>query len=108
MVLGYNAGNDHIISVRFCRQPLNMAVIQVYFPTTDADNEVVDEFGRRQQQDVLLAFRDWNDIFGNSNQETILGFNGSGTRNEAGKRFINFCQASDFYIASYFLIGYTI
>lgn len=49
IILGYNAGNDHVISVRFFRQPFNVAVIQIYFPTTDADNEVADEFGRRHQ-----------------------------------------------------------
>lgn len=80
MVLGYNAGNDHIISVRFCRQPFNVAVIQIYFPTTDADNEVVDEFGRRHQRDVLLALGDWNNTSGNSNQETVLGVYGSGKK----------------------------
>ena len=43
-VLGGNLKNNRMISVRFQGKPFNMAVIQVYAPTTNAEEAEVERF----------------------------------------------------------------
>ena len=43
-VLGYNLKNDRTISVHFQGKPFNITVIQVYAPTTNAEEAEVEWF----------------------------------------------------------------
>ena len=43
-VLGYNLRNNRMISIRFQGKPLNITVIQICAPTTDAKEAEVDLF----------------------------------------------------------------
>ena len=43
-VLGCNLKNDRMISVRFQGKPFNITVIQVYAPTTNAEEDEVEWF----------------------------------------------------------------
>ena len=43
-VLGCNFKNDRMISVRFQGKPLNITVIQVYAPTSNAEEAEVERF----------------------------------------------------------------
>ena len=43
-VLGYNLKNDRMISVRFQGKPFNIMVIQVYAPTSNAEEDKVERF----------------------------------------------------------------
>ena len=43
-VLEYNLKNNKMISVHFQGKPFNITVIQVYAPTTDAEEAKVDQF----------------------------------------------------------------
>ena len=51
-VLGYNLKNDRIISVHFQGKPFNITVIQVYVPTTNAEESEVKQF-YEDLQDLL-------------------------------------------------------
>ena len=51
-VLGYNLKNDRMISVRFPSKPFNITVIQVYAPTSNAEEAEVERF-YEDQQDLL-------------------------------------------------------
>ena len=42
VVLGCNLKNDRMISIRFPGKPFNMTVIQVYAPTTNAEEAEVE------------------------------------------------------------------
>ena len=44
VVLGCNLKNDGMISVRFQGKPFNITVIQVYAPTSNAEEAVVERF----------------------------------------------------------------
>ena len=44
VVLGYNLKNDRMISVHFLGKPFNITVIQVYAPTTNAEDAEVEWF----------------------------------------------------------------
>ena len=43
-LIGYRQVNSRIMAVRLKGQPLNLAVIQIYAPTTDNSDNKIDEF----------------------------------------------------------------
>ena len=67
-VLGCNLKNNRIISVRFQGKPFNIMVIQVYAPTSNAEEAEVEWFyedlqdllEQTPQKDVLFIIGDWN------------------------------------------------
>ena len=66
-VLGCNLKNDRMISVRFQGKPFNITVIQVYSPTSNAEEAKVEQFYENLQdlreltpKNVLFAIGDWN------------------------------------------------
>ena len=67
-VLGCNLKNDRMISVRFQGKPFNITVIQVYAPTSNAEEAEVEWFYEEIQnlleltpkRDVLFIIGDWN------------------------------------------------
>ena len=67
-VLGCNLKNDRMISVRFQGKPFNIMVIQVYAPTSNAEEPEVERFYENIQdlleltppKNVLFIIGDWN------------------------------------------------
>ena len=67
-VLGCNLKNDTMISVHFQGKPFNITVIEVYAPTSNAEEAEVEWFCEDQQdlleltlkKDILFIIRDWN------------------------------------------------
>ena len=67
-VFGCNLKNDRMISVHFQDKPFNITVIQVYAPTSNAEEAEVERFYEDQQdlveltpkKDVLFIIGDWN------------------------------------------------
>ena len=67
-VLGCNLKNDRMISVRFQAKPFNITVIQVYAPTSNAEEAEVEWFYEDQQdlleltpkRDACFIIGDWN------------------------------------------------
>ena len=55
-VLGCNLRNDRMISVRFQGKPFNITVIQVYAPTSNAEEAEVERF-YEDLQDLFAALR---------------------------------------------------
>ena len=97
-----------MISVHFQGKPFNITVIQVYAPTSNAEEAEVEQFyedlqdllGLTPQKDVLCIIGDWNaKIVG---QETlgVTGKFGLGIWHEAGQRLIEFCQENTLVIAN--------
>ena len=68
-VLGCNLKKDRMISVCFQGKPLNITVIQVYAPTSNAEEAEVERFYEdlqdlvelTPQKDVLFIIGDWNE-----------------------------------------------
>ena len=52
VVLGCNLKNDRMISVHFQGKPFNITVIQVYAPTSNAEEAEVEQF-YKDLQDLL-------------------------------------------------------
>ena len=65
-VLGCNLRNDRMISVRFQGKPFNIIVIQVYAPTSNAEEaerfyeDLPDLLELTPKRDVLFIIGDWN------------------------------------------------
>ena len=67
-VLGCNLKNDRMISVHFQSKPFNITVIQIYAPTSNAEEAEVERFYEDLQdlleltpkKDVLFMIGDWN------------------------------------------------
>ena len=67
-VLGCNLKSDRMISVHFQGKPFNITVIQVYTPTSNAEEAEVEQFYEDLQdlleltlkRDVLCIIGDWN------------------------------------------------
>ena len=67
-VLGCSLKNDRMISVRLQGKPFNITVIQVYAPTSNAEETEVEWFYEDLQdllelppkKDVLFFIEDWN------------------------------------------------
>ena len=99
-VLGCNLKNNRIISVRCQGKPFNIMVIQVYAPTSNAEEAEVEWFYEDLQdlleltpkKDVLFIIGDWNARIGSQETPGVTGKFGLGVQNEAGQRIIEFCQ----------------
>ena len=65
-VLGCNLKNDRMISIRFQGKPFNITVIQVYAPTSNAEEaerfyeDLQDLLELTPKKDVLFIIGDWN------------------------------------------------
>ena len=99
-VLGCNLKNDRMISVRFQGKPFNITVIQVYAPTSNAEEAEVERFYEDLQdlleltpkKDVLFIIGDWNAKVGSQETPGVTGKFGLGVQNEAGQRLIEFAK----------------
>ena len=107
-VLGCNLKNNRMISVRFQGKSFNITVIQVYAPTTNAEEAEVQQFYEDLQdllevtpkKDVLFIVGNWNAKIGNQETPGVTGKFGLGIRNEAGQRLIEFCQENALVITN--------
>ena len=97
-----------MISVRLQGKPFNITVIQVYTPTSDAEETEVERFYEDLQdlleltpkKDVLFIIEEWNAKIGSQETPGVTGKFGLGIRNEAGQRLIEFCQENALIVAN--------
>ena len=96
-----------MISARFQGKPFNNTVIQVYSPTSNAEEAEVGQFYDDLQdlleltpkKDVLFIIGDWNAKVGSQETPGVTGKFGLAVWNEAGQR-LEFCQESALVIAN--------
>ena len=106
--LGCNLKNDRMISIHFQGKSFNITVIQVYAPTSNAEEAEVEQFYEDLQdlleltpkKDVLFIIGDWNAKVRSQETPGVTGKFGLGVRNEAGQRLIQFCQENALVIAN--------
>ena len=107
-VLGCNLKNDRMISVHLQGKPINITVIQVYAPTSNAEEAEVERFYEDLQgfleltpkKDILFIIGDWNAKVGSQETPGVTGKFGLGMWNEAGQRVLQFCQENALVIAN--------
>ena len=100
--------NDRMISVHFQGKPFNITVIQVYAPTSNAEEAEVEWFYEdlqdllelKPQTDVLFIIGDWDAKVGSQETPGVAGKFSLGVEDEAGQRQIEFCQGNALVIAN--------
>ena len=97
-----------MISVHFQGKLFSITVIQVYAPTTNAEEAEVEQFYEDLQdlleltpkQDVFFIIGDWNAKVGSQETPAVTGIFDLGVQNEAGQRLTEFCQENAVVIAN--------
>ena len=97
-----------MISVHFQGKQFNITVIQVYAPTSNAEEAEVGQFYEDLQdlleltplKNVLFIIDDWNENVGSQEIPGVTGKFGLGVQNEAGQRLTEFCQENTVVIAN--------
>lgn len=109
-VLGYNPVNDRIISIKLNASPISINIIQVYAPTSAADDDVVETFYNQLEtcmsqvpkREILIVLGDFNAKIGSTRFESslrhIVGPYGLGTRNDRGERLFQFAADNNLTI----------
>ena len=103
-----NHKNNRMISVRFQGKPFNIRVIQVYAPTSNAEEAEVERFYEdlldllelTPKKDVLFIIGDWNAKVGSQEIPGLTGKFGLGLQNEAGQRLIGVLPRNTLVIAN--------
>ena len=89
----------------FQGKPFNITVIQIYAPTSKAEEAEVEWFCNILQdllelttkKDVLYIIGDWNAKVESQEIAGVTGKFGLGVQNEAGQRLTEFCQKNTQY-----------
>jgi len=97
-----------MISVNFQDIPFNITVIQVYAPTSNAEEAEVEWFYEDLQdlleltplKNVLFIMGDWNSKVGSEEIPGVTGKFGLGVQNEAGQRLTGFCKEKALVLAN--------
>ena len=107
-VLGCSLKNDRMISVHFQGKPFNITVIQVYGPSSNAEETEIEWFCEDLQdlleltppKVVLFIIGDWKAKVGSQETPGVTGKFGLGVQKEAGERLVEFCQENALVVHS--------
>ena len=97
-----------MISVCFQGKLFNITLIQVYAPTSNAEEAEIEQFYEDLQdlleltpkKDVIFITGDWNAKVRSQELPGVTGKFGLGVQNEAGQRLTKFCQEKALVIAN--------
>ena len=97
-----------MISVCFQGKQFNITVIQLYAPTSNAEEAEVERFYEdlhdhlelTPKKDVLFIIGDWNAKVGSEETPGVTDKFGLRIQNEAGQKLIEFCQENTLVIAN--------
>ena len=97
-----------MISIHSQGKPFNITVIQIYAPTSNAEEAEVEQLYEDLQdlleltpkKDVPCIIGDWNAKVGSQETPGVTGKFRLGIWNEAGQRLIEFCQENALVIAN--------
>ena len=95
-------------SIHFQSKPFNIAVIQVYAPTTNAEEDEVKWFYEHLydlleltlKKYVLFIIGDWNAKVGSQETPVVTAKFGLGVQSESRQRLTEFCQENTFVTAN--------
>ncbi|XP_051780739.1 LOW QUALITY PROTEIN: craniofacial development protein 2-like [Erpetoichthys calabaricus] len=99
-VESYKITSERIMSICLHGKPMNITILLVYAPTTDASEEELERFYSEVQKavdetpkkDVTYILGDFDVKVGKQAEANIVGSFGLGKRNESGEHLIQLCQ----------------
>lgn len=108
----YRAVSDRIVVVRLESKPANINIVQIYAPTSEADDMEIEAFyadledtlGTFPNREITIIMGDFNAKIGETTEDNdlrdVVGKYGLGIRNERGERLLNFCTDNSLFIAN--------
>ena len=104
-----------MISVHFQGKPFSIMIIQVYAPTSNAEEVEVEQFYEDLQdllevtspEGVLFIIGDWNTKIGSQEIPGVTGKFGLGVQIKADERITEFCQENTLVIANTYFQQHT-
>nr|XP_015209863.1 PREDICTED: craniofacial development protein 2-like [Lepisosteus oculatus] len=107
-VESYTIFSDRIVAICICGKPLNVTVLQVYAPTTDAPEDESERFYTKIEEaleqvpkkDIIYIMGDFNAKVGSQEEANIIGRCGLGERNKAGDSLVKFCHENHFRVSN--------
>ena len=99
-----------MLLVCFQSKPFNITVIQVYAPTSNAEETEVERFYEDIQdfleltpkKDILFIIEEWNAKAGSQETPGVTGKFGLGIQNETGQKLIEFCKRTHWSKKTFF------
>jgi exonuclease III len=102
--------SDRLLLVRIKADPVDIVLLQVYMPTTEAEDEEI-ELMYEQIEDLTkkekatdqvweIIMGDWNAVVGEGREEKEVGEFGLGKRNERGQALVDFCKRSKMMVTN--------
>ena len=100
--------SDRLLLVRIKADPVDIVLLQVYMPTTEAEDEEIElmyeqieELIKKEKAtDQVIIMGDWNAVVGEGREEKEVGEFGLGKRNERGQALVDFCKRSKMMISN--------
>jgi len=92
--------SDRLILLRIKAEPVDLVKIQVYMPTSEAEEEEIELMYEQIEEliqkekatDQVIILGDWNAVVGEGRDGKEIGEFGLGKRNERGQELVNFCK----------------
>lgn len=101
----YITYNDRLIMIKLKYVPNDIAIIQAYMPTTQANDEEEEIYEKIEElisltnsKENLIIMGDWNAMVGENTDGREVGKYGFGTRNERGD--VEFCRQHDLILTN--------
>ncbi|CAF2370343.1 unnamed protein product [Rotaria sp. Silwood2] len=108
-IISYEPVNERMMVVRLNARPKNITLVQVYAPTTTAEEEVTATFYEELERaskkipknDIMMMMGDFNAKVGKQNViGPAVGPFGLGEANDAGDRFREFCEEHELILVN--------
>ena len=105
---GFWPVSDRIIIAKLISKPFNIFLIQVYAPTQEHEDEVVERFYAEvesclqyaKSDDIVCIMGDFNARVGSGELGKAVGKYGLGSRDERGERLIQFCLKNNLTVTN--------
>ena len=100
--------SNKIILLKLKSHMTNVNLIQVYAPTMDSNENVIQEFYKNlnaskkkcRSGEMLLVMGDWNAKIGCSVEQPMVGGYGLGSRNERGDLLVDLCRENSMVVTN--------
>ena len=112
-VMGCQPVSSRLVTIRLRATPFNITIVQAYAPTTDYDDEKIEDFYEQLQEvldqvpkeDILIVQGDCKATVGEDaykNWENTCGLYSNNETNERGFRLLEFASLNDLKLANIF------
>jgi exonuclease III len=101
--------SERLIVIKLQAEPVNILIVQVYMPTSDYENneveelydmieEILEEDGKGAINTIIMG--EWNSVVGDKAHQNTVGPYGLGRRNQRRQMLIDFCERNGLVITN--------